>query len=425
MSMRTAFLLAGIFLSSLLSAPAASAQAPDPIALANEVTQAQTQLTALENQTMAAMRDSTGVMVDQAAQAVGVTLTPAQRTSILNGSLASIWDPLVPPSADEIKNAVAQEMINQVGSALGMSADAALAGMLANIDPAAATAVSDMFSILGNMETMAGDVESLLLNLSNGVIPTGLDVNAVIAEFQDAVQGAFADAAAAATDVANEIIETGTIAAGDALQSLADAVLGSEAVDTALSALGVDSGALFDAASALFGDAVGGIIGNVVGGLVGDYLGGLLGGTNGSIHYTGMRNYYPPFGGFVEEVFYCTCSFNILTILDENRCTEGVPPTANANLAAPSCLGSPRVLSYVPWSTSLYPYYQIYEPGVWLLGLWRGLDACRVYVGSGCITVGYYPHMTMVGTSLEEGAEMPCRPSTSEYGIRPPCGPAQ
>lgn len=380
-----------LFILSPLSAMAQ--QVPDINALKDQVNKAQADLTALENKTVGAIRDTGSAMIDQAAKAAGVTLTPEQKNAVLNGALTSIWDPGNPPSADAIKNAIANEFAAQVG---GVAAD-----LLAGIDANTAEALSGMFETLGNMEGMAAEVENLLQNLNAGIIPTGIDVVALANEFTDVINGALSTATDVVTSVASDIIANGVASAADLL-GITAVIDASEYVSAAVDALGAGDvqGVVADALGGVVGDALGGALGGVIGGLAGDLLGGFFGGLMGDQYqYTGSRNYLPPFGGYVEEVFYCTCSFNILTILEENLCTEPATPPADLNLAAPSCLGAPKVLSYNPFTTSLYPYYQIYRPGVWLLGLWRGLDACRVYTGFGCITVGYYPHMTMVGTS--------------------------
>jgi len=116
--------------------------------------------------------------------------------------------------------------------------------------------------------------------------------------------------------------------------------------------------------------------------------------------YDGPRNGYAPFGGFVGSVLWCACSMNLMVNMS-NLCTEppSNPLVTSANNPA-TCNGSPQTLMYNPATTILYPFYQIYSAGVWLLGLWNGQEECVILTPSGCVSLGSYPLMYMVGTSM-------------------------
>jgi hypothetical protein len=91
-----------------------------------------------------------------------------------------------------------------------------------------------------------------------------------------------------------------------------------------------------------------------------------------------------PFGGMSAYVFYCTCSANIAVTIDDLTIS---PP-----LTLP--------IIFQPGATTLYPYGQIYTPGVWTLGLWQSGGNCEYYVGKGCSVYTTEGTMTMVGTSM-------------------------
>jgi hypothetical protein len=86
-----------------------------------------------------------------------------------------------------------------------------------------------------------------------------------------------------------------------------------------------------------------------------------------------------PFGGQSTNVYYCNCSFNYRIMVS--------PPVGGTFM-------------YQPGATTLYQFGQIYRTGVWLLGLTGGSVSCMVYSGKSCTTLGTYPMMTMVGTSM-------------------------
>jgi ABC-type multidrug transport system permease subunit len=92
-----------------------------------------------------------------------------------------------------------------------------------------------------------------------------------------------------------------------------------------------------------------------------------------------------PFGGFVSEVWWCSCSMNLRVTFD------------NLAVNAPA----PGTLMFNPAVTILHPFYQIYQSGVWILGNWGDMEQCiepECY-GECCVT-GTYPLMTRVGTSM-------------------------
>ncbi len=93
-----------------------------------------------------------------------------------------------------------------------------------------------------------------------------------------------------------------------------------------------------------------------------------------------------PFGGMSTYVFYCTCSFNIAVTIND--------------LTVGSSNPSPLTLIFQPGVSILYPYGQIYRPGVWTLGLWNSGGSCTYYVGKGCSTYDTDGTMYMVGTSM-------------------------
>ena len=93
-----------------------------------------------------------------------------------------------------------------------------------------------------------------------------------------------------------------------------------------------------------------------------------------------------PFGGMSTYVFYCTCSFNIAVTIND--------------LTVGSSNPSPLTLIFQPGVSILYPYGQIYRPGVWTLGLWNAGGLCTYYVGKGCSTYDTDGTMYMVGTSM-------------------------
>lgn len=84
-----------------------------------------------------------------------------------------------------------------------------------------------------------------------------------------------------------------------------------------------------------------------------------------------------PFGGVILAVQYCSCS---------------------ANIAVTTSMG---IYSYNPYSTALFPFYQIYRPGAWILGTYVPGAVCLVGVPPAC-TAGSAPFGTiiMAGTSM-------------------------
>lgn len=57
-------------------------------------------------------------------------------------------------------------------------------------------------------------------------------------------------------------------------------------------------------------------------------------------------------------------------------------------------------LSYAPYSTITYPYYNMTTPGVWHLGTYLpGVQSCWFYTGHHCIILPTLGHEVMVGTS--------------------------
>ncbi len=91
-----------------------------------------------------------------------------------------------------------------------------------------------------------------------------------------------------------------------------------------------------------------------------------------------------PFGGLVATTFWCSCSENLLVYFN------------NLAVNAPA----PTPIMFQPGVTILHPFYEIYQPGVWILGNWGGEVACIVPCGKGCCTTGVYPMMIRVGTSM-------------------------
>ena len=91
-----------------------------------------------------------------------------------------------------------------------------------------------------------------------------------------------------------------------------------------------------------------------------------------------------PFGGLSTYVFYCTCSANIAVTIND------LAVGANSSPA----------LVYEPGGTQLFEYGQIYEEGVWTLGLWTPGGICMYYVGKGCSSYPVAGTMEMVGTSM-------------------------
>lgn len=88
-----------------------------------------------------------------------------------------------------------------------------------------------------------------------------------------------------------------------------------------------------------------------------------------------------PFGGYSYMVWYCTCQFAVLHYV-----------------------GPPDPGAYLFQYGASYPYanYQVYRPGVWMLGKYStGNYTCRFYVPpSSCSTLGAKGLITEVGTSF-------------------------
>jgi|GEM_PF-2508359 len=92
-----------------------------------------------------------------------------------------------------------------------------------------------------------------------------------------------------------------------------------------------------------------------------------------------------PFGGLSTYIHYCTCTgpgVVAITVLDLST-TPGTPPN----------------YVYYPGVTYLHPEYNIYSPGVWLLGNRQFGGSCRYFVGKFCVTWPTDGMMVRVGTS--------------------------
>jgi hypothetical protein len=87
-----------------------------------------------------------------------------------------------------------------------------------------------------------------------------------------------------------------------------------------------------------------------------------------------------PFGGRSMGVYFCNCSWNFLITVSGPMGGE---------------------FMFQPGGSILYPYGQIYNPDVWLLGLAEGGSSCMEFAGKTCIPVGAGPVITMVGTSMD------------------------
>jgi hypothetical protein len=92
-----------------------------------------------------------------------------------------------------------------------------------------------------------------------------------------------------------------------------------------------------------------------------------------------------PFGGFSYFVFYCTCSGGIAVHFTDLT----IPPMTG---------GLP--LLFQPGISFLYPFGQIYRPGVWILGLWTPGSICLYFAGKGCSVWPTVGTMMFVGTSM-------------------------
>ncbi|PIP73410.1 MAG: hypothetical protein COW88_02215 [Candidatus Lloydbacteria bacterium CG22_combo_CG10-13_8_21_14_all_47_15] len=86
-----------------------------------------------------------------------------------------------------------------------------------------------------------------------------------------------------------------------------------------------------------------------------------------------------PFGGFVFNVIYCTCS-------------------ANAVLQ----VGPPRggFFIFQPGFTRVYRWFQIPRAGVWVLGNYIPSGTCLIFAGKSCVPFPAQGTITIVGTSL-------------------------
>lgn len=86
------------------------------------------------------------------------------------------------------------------------------------------------------------------------------------------------------------------------------------------------------------------------------------------------------FGGNITSSFFCACSANVILTIG--------PP-------------SPAVLTYEPGGSILYPFWQIYRPGPFMLGeYYPSTSACLIYVVVGCAPIPTQGMISMTGTSL-------------------------
>lgn len=87
-----------------------------------------------------------------------------------------------------------------------------------------------------------------------------------------------------------------------------------------------------------------------------------------------------PFGGRIESVDYCTCSFGF-------RLDIGPPVPAEKIVVQ---LGL----------TQIFMWWQVYRTGPWTLGLWSAGGECRVYAGKSCYDLDVNGQVLIIGTSL-------------------------
>lgn len=92
-----------------------------------------------------------------------------------------------------------------------------------------------------------------------------------------------------------------------------------------------------------------------------------------------------PFGGLVTFTVPCACT-GTLNVWFTPLYIAGTPITGQ--------------ITYSPFTTILYAYFNIGVPGTWHLGSYiPGVQACWVPVGLGCAPVPSLGLMTQVGTS--------------------------
>ncbi len=87
-----------------------------------------------------------------------------------------------------------------------------------------------------------------------------------------------------------------------------------------------------------------------------------------------------PFGGRIEEVFWCTCSLGV-------RISVGDPVPAEYIVVQ---LGT----------TAVYLWYQFFRPEPWALGLWSQGGTCTYIAGKNCDEADVEGTVIMIGTSL-------------------------
>ena len=86
-----------------------------------------------------------------------------------------------------------------------------------------------------------------------------------------------------------------------------------------------------------------------------------------------------PFGGNILMVTPCSCTAGYLIKVG--------PPV-------------PGVFIYQPGVSILYPLFQIYRPGPWVLGFALPGGVCKIYVGKGCAILPAEGTIAEVGTSI-------------------------
>lgn len=87
-----------------------------------------------------------------------------------------------------------------------------------------------------------------------------------------------------------------------------------------------------------------------------------------------------PFGGQIESVDWCTCSFGF-------RISVGDPVPAE-NIVVQ--LGV----------TEIFMWWQVYRTGPWTLGLWSPGGVCEVYAGKSCYELDVEGTVLIIGTSM-------------------------
>ncbi len=273
-------------------------------------------------------------------------------------------------SATQIQSLIGSQILSITGSNVSLSSITSM------INPSVMGALSSVSGIYGNITQALGSIQGMLGGLTSF---TG-DLNNMIGQWSGAalaqLNETIATLQAEVQNVWNEVstsfadaVDTSEVAAADAetdgdVETSTQDDLEASDTDTGESAESVETDSTDAETSTSEGETS----------------------TESQNGEGQSSNSLTPFGGMITYMFVCTCSANLAIYFNDytqqQSRTNGMP------------------LIYQPGVTTLYPFYNVFSMGSYILGLFQSGGSCTYYVGTSCSSLSVAGQMYMVGTSF-------------------------